>query len=92
MKVWASCIATLTHFLKHLSSSRISTAANLMLLKNIMRGAFSECKRYFVYMEITGKCLIGLILEFTNSFTIGTKKKKITVLSTYRNQYQGEVL
>lgn len=70
----------------------ISTVANLRLLKKIMRGAFSECRRYFVYMEVTGKCLIGLILEFTNSFTIGTKKKKIRVLSTYRNQYQGQVL
>lgn len=52
----------------------ISTVANLMLLKNIMRSGFSECKRYF-YMEITEKCLFGLILQFTNSFTISTRKK-----------------
>lgn len=82
MKVWPSCIATFTHFLKHLSSSMISTVANLRLLKKIMRGAFSECKRYFVYMEVTGKCLIGLILEFTNSFTISTKKKLESSLHT----------
>lgn len=51
----------------------VSTATNLMILKNIMRSAFNEYKRYF-YMEITGKCPIGLILQFTNSFKIGTKK------------------
>lgn len=47
------------HFLKCLSSIIINTIANLMFLKNNIRNAFRECKRYFVYVEITSERLIG---------------------------------
>lgn len=59
LQAWPSCFVSFKHFLKQLSSFMINAVANLMLLKNVISNPFKECKRYFVYTEITRKCLIG---------------------------------
>jgi len=56
----------------------INIVADLVLLKNITRPAFRDCKWYFVYMEITGKSLTGTIVHRQ----LYIWHKTITVLST----------